>query len=100
MPSPTMALVLAFLITAPRYAISRTPPSAQALIVALTHARIVDGTGAPAREDQTLVIDGGRIALLGNHAEVRIPDGARMIDLRGRTILPGLVMLHEHFSFS
>ena len=45
-------------------------------IVALTHARVIDGTGAPARDDQTLIIRDGRIAALGSSRSVSVPAGA------------------------
>ncbi|HYS69174.1 MAG TPA: hypothetical protein VEM14_02965, partial [Gemmatimonadaceae bacterium] len=50
-------------------------------IVALTHARVIDGTGAAPREDQTLIIRDGRIAALGNSRSVAVPAGAQVIDL-------------------
>jgi len=68
-------------------------------IVALTHARVIDGTGAPARDDQTLVIRDGRIVALGNSRSVAIPIGAQVIDLTGKTVIPGLVMVHEHLFY-
>ena len=68
-------------------------------VVVLTHARVIDGTGAPAREDQTLVLRDGRIAAVGDAATVRAPAGARVVDLTGRTVIPGLVMMHEHLYY-
>ncbi len=68
-------------------------------IVALTHARVIDGTGAPARDDQTLVIRDGRIAALGNSRSITIPSGAQVIDLTGKSVIPGLVMVHEHLFY-
>jgi imidazolonepropionase-like amidohydrolase len=68
-------------------------------IVALTHARVIDGTGAPAREDQTLIIRDGRIAALGASRSVAVPGGAQVIDLTGKTVIPGLVMVHEHLFY-
>ncbi len=68
-------------------------------IVALTHARVIDGTGAPARDDQTLVISNGRISALGASRSVAIPVGAQVIDLAGKTVMPGLVMVHEHLYY-
>jgi imidazolonepropionase-like amidohydrolase len=65
-------------------------------VVALTHVQIIDGTGAPVREDQTIVIEGGRITAVGPAAEVAIPQGAEALDLRGHTVIPGLVGLHDH----
>jgi imidazolonepropionase-like amidohydrolase len=64
--------------------------------VALRNVRIVDGTGAPARQNQTLIIESGRIRAVGNAAEIAIPEGTRTLDLDGRTVLPSFVMLHEH----
>ena len=73
--------------------------SVNAPIVALTHVRVVDGTGAPARTDQTVVVDGARIGAVGAFASTTIPAGARVIDLSNHTVLPGLVGLHEHTYF-
>lgn len=68
-------------------------------VVALTNARVIDGTGAAAREQQTLIIQDGRIAALGSSGSVAIPQGAEVIDLAGKSVLPGLVMLHEHLYY-
>jgi imidazolonepropionase-like amidohydrolase len=67
--------------------------------VALTHVAIVDGTGAPARSDQTVILDGARIASIGPSASTPVPAGAQVLDLAGHTLLPGLVGLHEHTYF-
>jgi enamidase len=68
-------------------------------VVALIHARVIDGTGAPARNDQTLIIRDGAIAALGPSAATRVPDGARVLDLTGQSVIPGLVMVHEHLYY-
>jgi imidazolonepropionase-like amidohydrolase len=65
-------------------------------VIALVHARVIDGTGAAPLEDQTVVINAGRIVALGPAPTISIPAGARTIDLQGKTIIPGLVMMHEH----
>ena len=68
-------------------------------VVALTHVRLIDGTGRPARENQTILIDGARIAAVGPAGDVAIPASARVLDLAGHTVIPGLVGMHEHTYF-
>jgi imidazolonepropionase-like amidohydrolase len=67
--------------------------------VALTHVRVIDGTGAAARENQTLIIRDGRITALGDAASLQIPTGAQLLDLTGKSVIPGLVMMHEHLYY-
>jgi imidazolonepropionase-like amidohydrolase len=69
-----------------------------AAIVALTNARIIDGTGRAAIERGTLVIANGRISAIGPAAAVTVPAGAQRIDASGRTIVPGFVNAHGHVS--
>jgi imidazolonepropionase-like amidohydrolase len=73
--------------------------SVDAPVVALAHVRVIDGTGAPAMENQTVVIRDGVIAAVGDAATVDVPDGAEVLELSGRTVLPGYVMLHEHMFY-
>jgi imidazolonepropionase-like amidohydrolase len=68
-------------------------------LIALTNVRVIDGTGAPARVNQTVVLNNGMIAEIGDTARVTPPQGAEVIDLAGRTVIPGLVMLHEHLYY-
>lgn len=62
--------------------------------IALVNARVVDGTGAPARLDWTVLIQGRRILAAGPHVD--IPEGARVVDLAGQTLLPGMFDVHGH----
>ena len=64
--------------------------------VALTGVQVVDGTGSPAASGRTILIRDGRIAAVGPDAEVDVPDGARVLDLAGHTVVPGFVGLHDH----
>ena len=70
-----------------------------AAVVALTNARVIDGTGTPPRERQTIIIKGRNIAALGDTARIAPPEGATVIDLTGKTVIPGLVMVHEHLYY-
>jgi len=68
-------------------------------VVALTHVRVIDGTGAAPRADQTILIRDGRIASVGPAAGAQIPAGAQVMDLTGKSVIPGLVMVHEHLYY-
>lgn len=70
-----------------------------AAVVALTHVRVIDGTGAAARADQTIVLRDGMIAAMGPAASTAVPDGARVMDLTGKSVMPGMVMVHEHLYY-
>jgi len=74
----------------------RTMVSVSEPVVALTNVRVIDGTGAAPRENQTIVIQNGRIASVGPAASARVPAGARTLDLTGHTVIPGIVGMHDH----
>lgn len=69
-------------------------------VIALTHVELIDGTGAPARADQTIVLDHGKIASVGPSANAQIPAGAKVLDLRAHAVYPGLVGMHEHLFYT
>ncbi len=68
-------------------------------VVALTHVRVIDGTGAAAREDQTAVLNKGKIEWVGDASAASIPKDAQVLDLHGYTVIPGLVGMHEHMFY-
>lgn len=61
--------------------------------------QLVDGTGAAPRRHVSVLVRGGRIAAIGAAGKVQAPAGAAVIDGRGKTLLPGFVMVHEHFFY-
>ena len=67
--------------------------------LALTHAKVIDGTGGPAKNDQTILIIKGRIIRAGNTNNISIPPAAKRIDCTGKTIIPGMIMMHEHLFY-
>ncbi|MFT3932595.1 MAG: amidohydrolase family protein [Chitinophagaceae bacterium] len=68
--------------------------------IVITDVKVIDGTGSPAKEHQWVLIENDRIAAIGKSTEIKIPEGATIIDGKGKTIIPGLVMLHEHFYYT
>jgi len=63
----------------------------------LTGARVFDGSGGRVREDAAVLVDDGVIARIGDAAEP-CPQGARPLDVRGRTVMPGLIEAHAHLA--
>jgi imidazolonepropionase-like amidohydrolase len=68
-------------------------------IIVLTHVELIDGTGAAPQSDQAVVIDHGKITAVGATASVTIPSGAKVIDATGKTLIPGIVGMHEHIFY-
>jgi len=66
--------------------------------LALVGARIVTMDGERVIEDGVIVTDGNRIAAIGARAEVQVPAGATVVDVAGKTIIPGLIDAHWHGS--
>ena len=122
-PAPTLssAATEAFVIptitdTAPSPSIAKTPlpsrpasvitpftdatlpfqafPVAEGQLIALVNGRVIDGTGAPAHLDWTVLIQGTRILAAG--PDVELPAGTRVVDLAGQTLLPGMFDMHGH----
>ncbi|MGA7379688.1 MAG: amidohydrolase, partial [Terriglobales bacterium] len=66
--------------------------------VVLVHVRVIDGTGAPAVEDQNVVIEGGKITAIEKGADA-FAEGTKALDLRGYTVMPGIVGMHNHLFY-
>ena len=71
----------------------------EAPLIALTHVRVIDGTGAAAKDDQTIVISEGKIQSVEPSATAKIPANAQTMDLNGYTVMPGLIGMHDHMFF-
>ena len=71
-----------------------TTPAAE--VTALTNARVIDGTGGTPLEQATVIISDGTIETVGAASTVTIPDGATVVDMTGKTIMPGMINAHGH----
>jgi len=65
----------------------------------LTHVRVIDGTAAPAVEDQNLTLENGKILAIEKGADVPATPGATILDLHGYTVMPGIVGMHDHLFY-
>ena len=71
------------------------PPEGKGVVV-LRAARLIDGTGAPAIRNAIVVITDTKISAVGDASSVRVPAGAKVIDLGDVTLMPGLIDAHTH----
>ncbi len=67
--------------------------------IVLTHVRIIDGTGAPAVEDQNVIIEAGKIAGVEKGSDLTATADTTVLDLHGYTVIPGLVGMHNHLFY-
>ncbi len=66
----------------------------------VNHVRVIDGTGAPAKEDQAVVVADGKIQSITPASSVKIPPAAKQFDRTGYTVIPGLVGMHNHLYYT
>jgi hypothetical protein len=74
--------------------------SVDAPVFVLNHVRVIDGTGAPAKQDQAVVIADGKIQSVGAAGSVQVPPGAQQMDRSGYTVIPGMVGMHDHLYYT
>jgi imidazolonepropionase-like amidohydrolase len=100
-----IALALAFLGCCSMVGAQNLSPEVRAFVkveaplVALTHVRVIDGTGATAREDQTIVLSKGKIESISEGSAAKVPQDAQVLDLHGYSVIPGLVGMHDHMFY-
>ena len=68
-------------------------------VVTLTHVRVIDGTGGAVQEEQTIIINRGKIQAVGPSSRITPPSGAKVMDLAGQTVIPGLIGMHQHLHY-
>jgi imidazolonepropionase-like amidohydrolase len=104
MSKSALAVMLSLLVASVTSAQTLSPQvrgfvKVDAPVVALTHVRVIDGTGAAAREDQTVVLSKGKIESVGDAASASVPKDATSFDLHGYSLIPGLVGMHDHMFY-
>ena len=67
--------------------------------VVLEHVEVIDGTGAAPMPDRNVSIEGGKITAISPGADVSASDGTTILDLKGYSVMPGIVGMHDHMSF-
>lgn len=68
-------------------------------VIALTHARIIDGNGGATQLDRTIILRGDKIEAIGD-SKLVIPSDAKIVDVSGHTVIPGLVGMHNHLMYT
>jgi len=68
--------------------------------VVLTHVRIIDGTGRAPTDDQNVVLEGGEITAIQPGADMSAAKDTTVLDLRGYTVIPGIVGMHNHLFYA
>ena len=76
-----------------KYASVQTPK------VILEHVEVIDGTGAAPTPDRNVILEGGKITAISPGADVPRNDGTTVLDLRGYSVMPGIVGMHNHLTF-
>lgn len=69
-------------------------------VTVFKNALLIDGKGSTAKTHQTIIISNGKIDWVGDDEKASIPKAAKIVDLNGKTLMPGFVMLHEHMYIS
>lgn len=99
MSSKSLALLVLLVLGLPALTAAWTAPPAAAETILFEGARIIPGDGQPAIEDGALLVEGSAVARIGRKGEVWLPDGARRVDVNGKTVMPALVSTHVHPGF-
>ncbi len=92
----TLAVLVAFYPAPSPAQPPRRSPTSHPPAVVLRPARVFDGVAAEPRVGWVVVVEDGKIAAAGPAADLKIPEGARSIELPGMTLMPGMIDCHSH----
>ncbi len=103
--SASLAVLVSFASPADSQTLEVLSPSVRAFVAVesshmhIRDVRVIDGTGGPAREGMSVVVQDGRIVRVAPSSSVGVVPGATVVEGAGHTLIPGLVMLHEHLFY-
>ncbi len=103
-PAATLTAAPTTVVSTPTLAPTNSPTAAATRAalrdaLALVNGNLIDGTGADLVRDAVIVIEAGHIRAVGPRGQVQIPEGARVIDVQGATMLPGFINAHVHTAY-
>lgn len=93
-PRPIVSVLLAIISAAALISCSTTRSAS----IAITHVTVIDATGAPAKPDFTVILQGSRVTAVGPSASIPVPHGPKVIDGSGKFLIPGLADMHIHLT--
>jgi len=85
--------IFAFLVAGSRAVTGQEP------VLAITHVNLIDATGAAVQPDMTVIVQGKQISQLGKSDSIAVPKAAKVVDGRGKYLIPGLWDMHVHEIF-
>ncbi len=94
-PLPAVCVALLALLVSRRASLG-----AADRVLVLTHAAVIDGVGSPVQGDMTVAVANGRITDISRTGASPLPEGAEVVDLSGKYIIPGLWDMHVHLSLA
>lgn len=91
-----LALLVFALLTSGTGPVEAQEETGSERILAIVGGLLIDGTGGPPVEDAVVLVEGERITRVGTVGDIEVPEGARVVDAEGLTVMPGLTDAHVH----
>jgi imidazolonepropionase-like amidohydrolase len=97
LPENLMKTITVFVVLILTFSLALSVRAAEnSPVTALVNASLVDLDGQAPIESAVVLVEGDKITAVGDSAGVSVPDNARIIDLKGLWLIPGLLNMHVH----